>query len=153
MDEHRRRAHPRVRVEEGVLRALEEADHDGADRIERRERHRTGQPRSELLLHLLARHQHRHHAQPLGVDAGLRGEPFKPRRGVRHRPRVGPRLGQFLSYQVEAALREGRLKRLLKEYEPPPLPIHIVYPHARPSSNVRAFIDLALGSLQTKPGG
>jgi len=54
--------------------------------------------------------------------------------------------GQFLSYQVEAALREGRLKRLLKEYEPPPLPIHIVYPHARPSSNVRAFIDLALRS-------
>jgi DNA-binding transcriptional LysR family regulator len=51
--------------------------------------------------------------------------------------------GQFLSYQVEAALREGRLKRLLKEYEPAPLPIHIVYPHARPSSNVRAFIDLA----------
>lgn len=51
--------------------------------------------------------------------------------------------GQFLSYQVEAALREGKLKRLLKEYEPPPLPIHIVYPHARPSSNVRAFIDLA----------
>ena len=52
--------------------------------------------------------------------------------------------GQFLSYQVEAALREGRLKRLLKEYEPPPLPIHIVYPHARPSSNVRVFIELAL---------
>jgi DNA-binding transcriptional LysR family regulator len=51
--------------------------------------------------------------------------------------------GQFLSYQVEAALREGKLKRLLKEYEPPPLPIHIVYPHARPSFNVRAFIDLA----------
>ena len=48
--------------------------------------------------------------------------------------------GQFLSYQVEAAL----LKRLLKEYEPPPLPIHIVYPHARPSSNVRVFIELAL---------
>ncbi len=52
--------------------------------------------------------------------------------------------GQFLSYQVEAALGEGRLKRLLKEYEPPPLPIQIVYPHARPSSNVRVFIELAL---------
>lgn len=52
--------------------------------------------------------------------------------------------GQFLSYQVDAALREGRLKRLLKEYEPPPLPIHIVYPHARPSPNVRVFIELAL---------
>ena len=52
--------------------------------------------------------------------------------------------GQFLSYQVEAALREGKLKRLLKEYEPPPLPIHIVYPHARPSPNVRVFIELAL---------
>ena len=53
--------------------------------------------------------------------------------------------GQFLSYQVDAALREGKLKRLLKEYEPPPLPIHIVYPHARPSSNVRVFVELALG--------
>ena len=52
--------------------------------------------------------------------------------------------GQFLSYQVEAALREGKLKRLLKEYEPPPLPIHLVYPHARPSPNVRVFIELAL---------
>ena len=53
--------------------------------------------------------------------------------------------GQFLSYQVDAALREGKLKRLLKEYEPPPLPIHSVYPHARPSSNVRVFVELALG--------
>lgn len=52
--------------------------------------------------------------------------------------------GQFLSYQVETALDEGKLKRLLKEYEPPPLPIQIVYPHARPSSNVRVFIELAL---------
>lgn len=52
--------------------------------------------------------------------------------------------GQFLSYQVETALDEGKLKRLLKEYEPPPLPIQIVYPHARPSSNVRVFIKLAL---------
>jgi DNA-binding transcriptional LysR family regulator len=50
--------------------------------------------------------------------------------------------GQFLGYQVESALREGRLRRVLTEFEPPPLPIRVVYPHARPSSNVRAFIEL-----------
>jgi len=58
--------------------------------------------------------------------------------------------GQFLHYQVESLLREGRLRRLLVQFEPPPLPIQIVYPHARLlSPNVRAFVELALARLQS----
>jgi len=56
---------------------------------------------------------------------------------------------QFLHYQVEAALEKGKLKRLLSQYEPPPVPVHIVYPHARPSSSVRAFIDMAAPRLES----
>ncbi len=56
--------------------------------------------------------------------------------------------GQFLSYQVEALIDAGRLRRLLGAFEPPALPIHIVYPHARLlSANVRAFVDFARARL------
>jgi DNA-binding transcriptional LysR family regulator len=55
---------------------------------------------------------------------------------------------QFLSYQVDALFAAGKLQRILARFEPPPLPIHIVYPHARLlSANVRAFVDLAVGRL------
>ena len=57
--------------------------------------------------------------------------------------------GQFLCYQVEALIADGRLKRVLPEFEPRPLPIQIVYPSARLlSSNVRAFVDLAVARLR-----
>jgi DNA-binding transcriptional LysR family regulator len=37
------------------------------------------------------------------------------------------------------------LKVVLAEFEPPPLPIHVVYPTTRLlSAKVRAFVDLAL---------
>jgi DNA-binding transcriptional LysR family regulator len=34
---------------------------------------------------------------------------------------------RVLSCQIEAELRAGRLVRLLTAYEPPPLPVHVVY--------------------------
>ncbi len=50
--------------------------------------------------------------------------------------------GQFLCYQVDALIAAGRLKRVLTAYEPPPLPINIVYPSARLlSANLRAFLE------------
>ena len=56
--------------------------------------------------------------------------------------------GQFLSYQVAALIDAGKLRRLLGAFEPPALPIHIVYPHARLlSANVRAFVDFARARL------
>ena len=49
-----------------------------------------------------------------------------------------------LSYQVAESVKAGRLRLVLTEYEPPPLPIQWVYPTSRLlSAKVRAFIDLA----------
>jgi DNA-binding transcriptional LysR family regulator len=58
---------------------------------------------------------------------------------------------QFLSYQVQALIDTGKLKRLLPDFEPEPLPIQIVYPHARLlSPNVRAFVDFAVPRLRSR---
>ena len=49
-----------------------------------------------------------------------------------------------LSYQVMESVRAGRLRFVLTEHEPPPLPIQWVYPTSRLlSAKVRAFVDLA----------
>ncbi len=63
----------------------------------------------------------------------------------------GTGFGQFLCYLVEAPIAAGLLKRVLGDFEPAPLPIHVVYPHARHlSSNVRAFVDLAIAQLRDR---
>jgi DNA-binding transcriptional LysR family regulator len=52
-------------------------------------------------------------------------------------------LTRVLAYQAVDAIKGGRLRIVLAKFEPPPLPIHIVYPTSRLlSSKVRAFIDL-----------
>jgi len=49
-----------------------------------------------------------------------------------------------LSYQVAAEVAAGKLRIVLAGFEPPPLPIQLVYPSARLLSvKVRALIDLA----------
>jgi DNA-binding transcriptional LysR family regulator len=55
-----------------------------------------------------------------------------------------------LSYQVADHLDRGALVRLLAAYEPPPLPVHIIYPatSAR-TAKVRAFVQLAIPRLRT----
>jgi len=59
--------------------------------------------------------------------------------------------GQFLSYQVEGLIAGQKLKRILAGSEPPPLPIQIVYPHARLlSPNVRTFVDIAVARLRAR---
>jgi DNA-binding transcriptional LysR family regulator len=56
---------------------------------------------------------------------------------------AGGGVTRVLAYQAAAALRDGRLKRVLAKYELPPLPIHIVFPSSRLlSAKVRTFIDL-----------
>lgn len=57
--------------------------------------------------------------------------------------------GRFLSYQVSAALADGRLQALLVDFEPPPVPVNLVYPHSRlVSARVRAFVEFARPRLQ-----
>jgi DNA-binding transcriptional LysR family regulator len=59
------------------------------------------------------------------------------------RAMLGGGLAMVLAHQVKDAVRAGELKVLLADYEPPPLPIHVVYPSTRLlSAKVRAFIDL-----------
>lgn len=49
---------------------------------------------------------------------------------------------QILDFEVEAALREGRLVRLLREWDCPGPPISVVYPSSRYlSRRVRAFVE------------
>ncbi|WP_316169555.1 LysR family transcriptional regulator [Bradyrhizobium sp. SZCCHNRI1058] len=56
---------------------------------------------------------------------------------------AGGGVTRVMAYQAADMLRGGRLKRVLAKYEPPPLPIHIVFPSSRLlSAKVRAFIDL-----------
>lgn len=62
--------------------------------------------------------------------------------------------GQFLGYQVEALFKSGALQRLLRSFEPEPLPIQWVHPHGRMlSANLRAFMDLAVPALRDAAPG
>lgn len=54
-------------------------------------------------------------------------------------------LAMVLAYQAADAIKAGRLKIVLADYETPPMPIHLVYPTSRLlSAKVRAFIDLTV---------
>jgi DNA-binding transcriptional LysR family regulator len=56
---------------------------------------------------------------------------------------------RVLSYQAEAELRSGALVRVLHDFEPPPLPVHIVYPENRLiAAKTREFIDMAVPGLR-----
>ncbi len=57
---------------------------------------------------------------------------------------LGGGLAMVLGYQVIDRVRAGRLRVVLADFEPPPLPIHLVYPSTRLlSAKVRAFVELA----------
>lgn len=61
-------------------------------------------------------------------------------------------LTRVISYQVADYLRDGRLKTVLTEFEPPALPVHVVHREGRHASRkARAFIDLAIERLRANP--
>lgn len=56
---------------------------------------------------------------------------------------LGGGLTMALAYQVIESVRTKKLRVVLRELEPPPLPIHVVYPSTRLlSAKVRAFVEL-----------
>lgn len=58
-------------------------------------------------------------------------------------------LTRVLSYQVAEALRDGRLEVVLAEFEPDPLPIHVVHAEGRgASAKVRSFVDFTVERLR-----
>jgi DNA-binding transcriptional LysR family regulator len=61
-------------------------------------------------------------------------------------------LTRLLSYQVADQLHDGRLKAVLREFEPAALPVHLVHREGRyASQKARAFLDLAIERLRTHP--
>lgn len=65
---------------------------------------------------------------------------------------AGRGLARALSYQVVDDLAAGRLQRVLQDFEPPPIPVHIVYPEGRKAAaKVRAFVDYAVPRLRQLP--
>lgn len=66
--------------------------------------------------------------------------------------RDGHGLAWALSYQVAPDLADGRLVRLLAEYELAPLPVQLVTPSLRLApARVRAFVDHAAATLASLP--
>jgi len=62
---------------------------------------------------------------------------------------AGLGLARVLSYQVASELHDGRLRVVLAEYEPPPVPIHVIHREGRHAMRkVRAFLDLAIDRLR-----
>ena len=110
--------------------------------------------------------------QCIGVNEGGDRElwPFTMRDGRRHRARSiqvrtrmalnsagaaldaavrGQGIFRPLSYQAASYLADGQLVPLLVEFEPAPVPVHLVFhPHPRPGSAIRAFVDYAAPILR-----
>ena len=60
-------------------------------------------------------------------------------------------IGTFLLYQVAPLVAQKKLKLILVDYEPPPIPLSIVYPHAKLlSARVRVFAEWATESLRAE---
>jgi len=65
---------------------------------------------------------------------------------------AGLGITRVLSYQLRASLETGRLVAVLPEHDPPPDPIHLVYPaRRRGSANVAAFLAAARARFRTNP--
>jgi len=84
------------------------------------------QPRVQLIAN----------AGEVGIDAAIRG--------------LG--LARALAYQVDADVLAGRLKIVLAEFEPTPIPVHLVHVAGRKApAKVRAFVDFAAERLRRVP--
>jgi len=64
---------------------------------------------------------------------------------------TGVGVTRVLSYQIETAQRSGQLQAVLREFEPAPLPVSLVYPgQRRLPLKLRAFLDYATPRLRER---
>lgn len=62
----------------------------------------------------------------------------------------GMGITRLLSYQIESYKASGQLQPVLADFEPSPLPIHVIHREGRyASAKVRSFVDLIVSKLQT----
>ncbi len=65
---------------------------------------------------------------------------------------AGEGVTRVLSYQAAAELKSGRLRVILSEFEPEPIPIHVIHREGRrEAARVRAFVDFAVAELRAHP--
>jgi DNA-binding transcriptional LysR family regulator len=65
--------------------------------------------------------------------------------------RAGAGIVRLFSYHVADAVRDGKLKIMLEAFEPPPLPVNIVYlGGGLLPLKVRAFLDFAAPRLKAR---
>ncbi|MDW4497198.1 LysR family transcriptional regulator [Sulfitobacter sp. D35] len=65
--------------------------------------------------------------------------------------RLAHGLTRVLSYQISDDVAEGRLRIVLRDFEPAPLPVHLVHAEGRiASAKVRAFIDHSVEALKER---
>jgi len=82
--------------------------------------------------------------RPIRVAIAPRYTTNSAEAGVWHAEQGGG-LTMVLAYQALDAIRNGRLRLVLRPFELPPRPIHLVYPASRLlSAKVRAFVDLTV---------
>ncbi len=59
---------------------------------------------------------------------------------------------RVMSYQIAPELQTGALQTVLDAFEPPPLPVHLLYQEGRrASAKVRGFVDFAAARLRADP--
>jgi len=64
---------------------------------------------------------------------------------------AGVGLTHLFCYQVSKSIEEGKLKLLIRDFEPPPFPVHLVYASGRRMpQKLRAFIDFLLPRLKAQ---
>ena len=67
--------------------------------------------------------------------------------------RAGMGIAAVFSYQLANSIRSGELALLLRDFEPPPLPVSLVYPPNRfMPAKLRAFLDFAQPRLKARIG-
>lgn len=65
---------------------------------------------------------------------------------------AGRGLARALSYQVAAQVEAGRLRIVLADHEPAPIPVQVVYVDGRKAAaKVKAFVDFAVDRLRREP--
>ena len=63
--------------------------------------------------------------------------------------KAGLGIVRVLSYQAQAALKDGSLRRVLEQYEPEPIPVSLVHREDRlPQAKVQSFSELAVPLLR-----
>ena len=104
--------------------------------------------------------QHRLIAGANRVDWDFQGYSLKARarlscstvQGAINAAVQGAGLIRCLSYPVHDAVHAGQLRRVLSAYEPPPLPVQVVYREGRQAPlRVRSFVDHCVAALRGHP--